>query len=192
MQPSDRFQKLIDHVTRAEDVEAGKRKHICSSLEYFRRQMLADFDRRDDLQKIKSSWLHFQSLMQGSKLFEPFKKDKQFWQGLESSVGILGASDFKEPSVAKRKISAEEFFLSIASSVLREMTESPEKKLLLFGLWYLSVEARLARPFRSQSRIELAYRYIHPRLKVKGFLTQFENDKDVESMVRYFIKGSIY
>ncbi|WP_413560726.1 hypothetical protein [Bdellovibrio sp. HCB209] len=192
MQPSERFQKLIDHVSRAEDIEASKKRHICTSLDYFRKQLLTDFDRRDSGEKILTAWRDFQSIMRGSRVLASFEKDQLFWRELQASVGVPVPPAPAFQVVPPRPIKAEEFFIEVASEVNSKMADGPEKMLLLCGLWYLQVEARLARPFRSQSRIELVYRYLHPRLKTKGFLRKFEGNKEVESVVRYFIKGSIY
>lgn len=192
MQPSERFQKLIDHVTRSEDIEASKKRHICASLEYFKRQMLSDSDRRDSDNRILQSWREFQLIMKGSRVFQQFESDQSFWPALETSVGLERTVAPSMPIPPRRPITAEEFFADLASSVNSGLKEGPEKRLILFGLWYLQVEARLARPFRSQSRIEIVYRYLHPLLKTKGFLQKFDGNKEVEGVVRYFIKGSIY
>lgn len=191
MQASQRFQILIDHVKSVPDIEPVKRRHICSGLEYFKNQMLCGLDRRDSLDKLKTAWIEFRRFTKGSDLLRKYEKDIGFWKGIEEAVGIAELKIVETPT-KQRTLTAEEFFIQIACSITRSVADSPERKLLLFGVWYLQVEARLARPFRQQDRIELVYRYLHPRLKAKGLLTEFEGDKDLEKVVRYFIKGSIY
>ncbi|MFV8249892.1 hypothetical protein ACNQKQ_11075 [Bdellovibrio bacteriovorus] len=153
--------------------------------------MLCDLDRRDPVDKLKATWIEFRRFTKGSDLLRKFEKDSGFWRGVEEAVGIVEFKTVETPAM-QRTLTAEEFFIQVACSITRSVVDCPERKLLLFGVWYLQVEARLARPFRHQDRIELVYRYLHPRLKAKGLLAEFEGDKDLEKVVRYFVKGSIY
>ncbi|WP_374030011.1 hypothetical protein [Bdellovibrio bacteriovorus] len=163
-----------------------------SALEYFKTQMLTDHDRRDSIHRIKNSWIDLERLLRGSNLFDSFRKDNLFWSSVEAAVGVSQKAvflDIKQQS--QRTMTAEDFFCEIANSTAHKLSEGPEKKLLLFGLWVLALEARLARPFRSQTRIEMVYKYIHPHLKRHGILAKYEGDKMLEGVVKYFVRGSI-
>jgi hypothetical protein len=154
--------------------------------------MLTDFDRRDSIHRLQSSWTDLELLLRGSKLFDSFKKDQMFWSSLQASVGIsqkIGVSEI--PVKPPRTMTPEDFFCALAAAVSHRLSEGPEKKLILFGLWVLALEARLARPFRSQTRIEMVYKYIHPRLEHHGLLAPHKGDKTLEGIIKYFIKGSI-
>lgn len=189
MDAVQRFQRLIDHVNRKEDLEYRYKLRLTAGLEYFKQQVICDADRKDSGQKILQAWQEFKLLTKGSKLFEPFQKDVFFWDALEESVGIVKP---KAPVITvKREAKPTEFFNALASRVEATVPESAEKKLLLFGLWCLQLEAQLARPFRSQGRIQMVYRYLHPRLQAKGILDSYKNDEDMKHVVQYFVKGSM-
>lgn len=189
MHNSHLFEELIDFVKRDEDLEQQTKIYLERALSYFRNQCLCDEDRRDPERTILEAWSDFERTTKGAKVLAPFRRDAQFWERIESSVGVKRPKPMIEPSPPKR-IKVEDFFRDLSKEV-DAMEHSTTKLVLVFALWLLESEATKAAPFRNRPRCERTYRIIHPLLKHHGFLQKYESDRSLRHDLQYFLNGKL-
>ncbi|QDK43873.1 hypothetical protein DOM22_01190 [Bdellovibrio sp. ZAP7] len=163
-----------------------------SGLQYFRSQLLTDLDRRDSKEKLLTAWKEFQKTSRGSIVLEVFEQKEEFWSAVLESVGVYTEAKPKQEALNTRTLRTEEFLCKVASKIDSTCPDGLEKRLMLFGLWYLEAEAIRGRSYRNQKRIEIVYRFLHPRLKTLGVLDEFREQRDLAEAVRHFVKGSLY
>lgn len=195
MNRKDCFEILIDIVDRSE-IQKKDKVYLTRAFTYFRQQSLCDYDRRKAKEVLEKEWFEFKKLLSGEqKIFKHL--DQFFWIQLEGSLGVTRLYEAAPDISSKGYVSTydryetEDFFKHLAERVRRECKESPEKYLLMFGLYCLRAEANLPKIRRDQKMISFIWKYLHPKVNKLGYLEEFRHETKLRNSVKYFLAGHI-
>lgn len=175
-------------ITEKSDLPTVFKKQASLALQYFIQQSQCDVDRRHRQEEIKKRWLEFESIVIGTNLLNQFRRSSG-WSQVESFIGV--SPNLPIPLRRKKSLEGKDVdqlldFLVLKSEQKPIMSAS-EKQIVLFGLYYLQLEARRGRGQRDKKRILEAWKVIQPILRRIGLLNEFDSEPEAIRKLKSFI-----
>lgn len=188
------FELLISEAERSE-LPSSIRSAVLEGLRYFHQQSLCDFNRRDSKTAIQARWLDFETLLLGTSFLDKFKANKSRWSQIELFVGhsntappFLPRDPAKRPKSRLQGKDADGLIEHLARSLENKPVISPsEQEAVLFGLYYLELEAKRGRGQRNRQRIQITWRAIQPTLRKMGLLDEFDREPEAIKKIKAFV-----
>lgn len=175
------MRKVVDQVQPKE-----LRQEITAGLQYLRRQIATDLDRRDRHAALVDGWRALERKLTDTPLIQEFRQSQE----LVAVADRLGIRNEIRPIDQFEKWEVGELF----KDVLRRL---PENKLLtdrdrLFiesSLRYLIVESERARHLRDLAAVKKTWRTVQPILSKAGLMYLYRGSAMLRQRLEFFIRG---
>jgi hypothetical protein len=167
---------------------------IIGQLEFLRTQSLADTDRRKPTGDLREVWKNVDRQMDQHGLYDRFKPSKKLWDTIGMFVEV---GQFKPlPMKREAAVQAPSKLKSMnVTNLLKAMNDEcsgipfvKERMPLKLALDFLEEESEKPKFMRNQAEIRITWKRIHPELKKRKILNEFE-EQPMKSKLLEFLKG---
>ncbi len=187
------FERLLVEVN-ALPIRREVKDDMIRQLEFLRTQSLADFDRRKPTADLREVWKNVDREMSQHGLYDRYTPSKHVWDtiGMFVEVGQFRPVPAKPAPIVKPP---SKLIGMDVTNLLRSMNDEcsgipfvKERMPLKTTLTFLEDESTKPKYLRNQTEIRVAWKRIHPELKKRKVLDQFE-EEPMKSKLIEFLKG---